>query len=110
MANPAPNASYEPELPNFFGHMETAHTPIHFPDSHHDFQNQDDATVIFTVDPEGLQHSGASSSSKTAASRVPSTFGLPSLKKQMADHVSSRPTLQEIGAISDTEFVANNDF
>ena len=106
MANPGPNTGYEPKLSNIFSYMDTVHTPIHLPDSHHDFQCQDDATVIFTVDPEGLPYSGASSSSKTAASRVPSTFGPPSLWKQMADRVSCRPDLQETGAVSDRESVA----
>ena len=62
---------------NFFSYMDTVHTPIHLPDSHHDFPCQDDATMTSTTDREGLPHSGASSSSKhTAASGVPSTFGL----------------------------------
>ena len=62
MANPAPNTGYEPNPSNFFSYMETEHTPINLP-----------ATVISTTDPEGLPHSGASSSSskQTAASRVP---------------------------------------
>ena len=111
MADPAPNTGYEPKLSNNFSYMDTVHTPIHFFDSHHDFQNQDGATVISTIDPEGFPHSGASSSSKqTAASRVPSTFGPPSLWKQMADHVSSRPGLQENGTISDRESVATTIF
>ena len=82
------------------------HTPIHLPDSHHDLQCQDDATVISATDPEVLPHSGASSSSRTAASKFLSTFGLPSLWKQMADHVSGRPGFQETGAFSDRESAA----
>ena len=71
MANPAPNTRYEPNF-NFFRYMDTEHTPIHLPDNHHDFQYQDDATVIATTDPEGLPRSGASSSSKqTAAAEFP---------------------------------------
>ena len=62
------------------------------PDSHLDFQCQDDATVISPTDPEGLPRSGASSSSKhTAASRVPSMFGPSSLWKPMAGHVLTNP-------------------
>ena len=110
LANPAPNTGYEPKLSIFFSYMVTAHTPIHFPDSHHDFQNQDDATLISTIDPEGLPHSGALSSSKSAASRVPSTLGPPSLWKQMAEHVSSRADLQKTAAISDRESVARTIF
>ena len=91
MADQAPNSGHEPKLSNFFSCMDTVHTPIHFPDRHHDFQNQHDATVISTIDPEGLPHSGASSSSKTAASSFFFTFRPPSLWKQMADHVSTRP-------------------
>ena len=68
MANPSPNTGYEPKLSNFYTYLDTVHTPIYFTHSHHDFQNQDDATVISTIDPEGLPHSGASRSSKTAAS------------------------------------------
>ena len=52
MAYPAPKTGYEPKSSNFFSYMDTAHTPIHLPDCHHDFQSQDDATVISTVDPE----------------------------------------------------------
>ena len=88
MANPAPNTGYEPNPSNLFSYMDTAHTPIHLPDRHHDFQREDDATVISTTDPEGLPRSGAPSGSKTAASRVPSTFGPPSHWKPMADHAS----------------------
>ena len=68
MANPAPNNGYESNPSNFFSHMDTEHTPIHFPD----LKCQDDATSISTTeDPEEFQNSGASSSSKdTAASRV----------------------------------------
>ena len=51
MAYPAPNTGYELKLSNLFSYMDTAHTPSHFSDSHHDFQNQDDATVISTIDP-----------------------------------------------------------
>ena len=54
MANPAPNTGYEPNPSNFFSHVDTVHTPIHLPDSHHDFQREDDATVISTTDPEGF--------------------------------------------------------
>ena len=80
MANPAPNPGYEPNPSNIFSYMDTEHTPIHLPDSHHDFQCQDDATLISTTNPECLPHSGASSSSKqTTVSRVPTTFG-PSLE------------------------------
>ena len=69
-----------PNPSNFCSIVDTEHTPINLPDSHHDFQFQDDAAVIFTTDPEGLPRSGASSSSKqTAASRVSSLFGLSSL-------------------------------
>ena len=100
MTNPAPNTGYKPNASNFFSSMDTEHTPIHLPDSHNDFQCQDDATFISTTDPEGLPHSGASSSSKQTAS-IPQNPC-----KQMADHVSSRPGLQETGAISDTESVA----
>ena len=31
MANPAPNTGYEPNHSNFFGYMDTQHTPIHLP-------------------------------------------------------------------------------
>ena len=72
LANPAPNTGYEPNPSNFFTYVDTVHTC-----SHHDFPCQDDATMTSTTDREGLPHSGASSSSKhTAASGVPSTFGL----------------------------------
>ena len=110
MASLAPNTGYEPNPSNFFSYMDTEHTPIHLPDSHYDFQCQD-ATLISTTDPEGLPHSGASSSSKqTAASRVPSMFGHSSLWKQMAGHVSGRPGLQETGAVSDRESDATTIF
>ena len=110
MANPAPNTGYEPTPSNFFSYMDTEHTPIHLPDSHHDFQCQDDAAVISTTDPEGLPRSGASSSSKqTAAGRVPSMFGPCCLWKQMAGHVSGRPGLQEIGWFR-TEYLLQQRF
>ena len=112
MADPAPNIGYELHLSNFFSFLDTEHTPINLPDSHHNFPCQDDATVISTVeDPDGLPHSGASSSSKqTAASRVPSMFGPSSLWKQMAGHVSGRTGLQETGAVLDRESVATTIF
>ena len=86
MADPAPNTCHVPNLSNFFSYMDTEHTPINVPDSHHNFPRHDDVTVISTTeDLEGLPHSGASSSSKqTAASRIPSMFGPSSLCKQMA--------------------------
>ena len=105
MANPA-------DLSNFFSCMDTEHTPINLPGSHQSFPCQDDAAVISTIeDPEGLPHSGASSSSKqTAASRVPSMFGASSIWKQMAGRVSGRTSLQETGAVSDRESVATTIF
>ena len=110
-ANPAPNTGYEHhtlQLLQLHGHSAHADPS---PDSHHDFPCQDDATMTSTTDREGLPHSGASSSSKhTAASGVPSTFGLPSLWKQMAGHVSGRPGLQETDAISDRESAATTIF
>ena len=71
-----------------------------------------DATVVSTIeDPEGLPHSGGSSSSKqTAASRVPSMSGPSSFWKQMASHVSGRTGLQETGAVSDRESAATTFF
>ena len=111
LANPAPNTGYEPNPSNFFTYVDTVHTPIHLPDSHHDFPCQDAATMTSTTDREGLPHSGASSSSKhTAASGVPSTFGPPSLWKQMEGHVSGRPGLQETEAISDRQSAATTIF
>ena len=49
-------------------------------------------------------------SSRTAARRVLSPLGTPSLWKQMEDHVSSRPGIQETGAISDRKSVATTFF
>ena len=110
-ANPAPSTGYEPHASNFFSYTDTEHTPIHLPDSHHDFQCQNDASVISTSDPEGLPRSGASSSSKqTAAGRVPSMFGPSTLWKQMAGRVSGRTGFQETGAVSDRESVATTIF
>ena len=111
LATPAPNTGYEPNPSNFFSYVDMEHTPIHLADNHHDFQCQDDATVISTTDPWGLPRSGASSSSKqTAASRVRLTFGLSILWKQMSGHVSSPPGLQETETMSYRESVATTIF
>ena len=91
----------EPNLANFFSHMDTEHTLIDIPDSHRNFLCSDDITVI-PASPEGLPHSGASSSSKhTSARRVPSMFGLSKLQETVAGHVSSRPSTWKQGAVFD---------
>ena len=97
----------QPKLANFFSNMDPEHTPINIPDSHHNFLCPDDATVIPTS-PEGLQDSGASSSSKqTAASRGPSLFGSSRFWKQGACHVSGP---SETEAECDREPVATTLF
>ena len=63
----------EPKLASFSSYMDLEHTPINIRDSNHNFLCPDGATVIPT--PEGLPYSGASSSSKHSASRVPIVFG-----------------------------------
>ena len=81
-------------------------TKLQWLDSHHDFQCQNDATVISTIDPEGLPLSGACNSSKqTAASGIPSMFASSSPWKQMASHVSGRASLQETGAVADRDLL-----
>ena len=72
MADPAPNTGYEPNLSNV-SYMDPEYTSINLPDSHHNLPCHHDATVIsITEDPEGLPHSGASSSSKqTVAAGAP---------------------------------------
>ena len=111
MDNPAPTTSYEPNFPNFYSYLNEEHTPICFLDSYHDFPCHDDATVISTMDPEGLPHSGPSSSSKhTAGSRVPSMFGPFKPPETVAGHVSGRSGIQETGAVSDRESVATTIF
>ena len=89
----------EPNLPNFFSHMDREHTPINLSGGHHNFPCQDDATVISTTeDPQGLPRSGASSSSnQTAAGRLPSMFGPSSLWQQMAGHVCVVQASRKLG-------------
>ena len=105
-----------PHVANFCTHMNEEHTPINLPDSHRNFPRRDDATIIYTPDDtEGLQHSGASSSSKfTAASRVPTALGSwgNCLWKQMADYesVDSRSGIRETGANLDRESVVSTFF
>ena len=92
-----PTVGYESNFTNFYSYLNRKHTTIDIPDSH-DVQCHDDATVISTIDPEGLPRSGASCSSKqTAARRVPSMFGPSSPWKQMAGYVSGRSGLHETG-------------
>ena len=76
----------------------------------------DDATIISTTeDPEGFQHSGASSSSKhTAASRVPTVLGSSGngFWKEMADceEADSRNCIRETSATLDRESVVSTLF
>ena len=68
LANPAPDTGYEPSPSNFFSYMDTEHTPINVPDSHHNFPCQDDVTMIPTS-PEGLprsEHPAAASKQQLA--------------------------------------------
>ena len=103
-------------LPNFCTYINEEHTPMNLPDSHWNFPRRDGATIISTTeDPEGSQHSGASSSSKqTAASRVPTMSGSlgNSLWEQCRDHesVDSRNGIQETGANWDRESVVSTVF
>ena len=97
MADSAANTGYELKFANFFSYMEPEHTPIIFPDSHHNFLCSDEATMIHTS-PEGLPNSEASSSSKQSAGRVSSLCGTSSIWKQCACHVSGRLGLQETGS------------
>ena len=113
LANPTPHAGHEP---NFYTYMNEEHTPINIPDSHRNFPRRDDATIIVTTeDPEGFQHSGASSSSKqAAASRVPTMLGSlgNGLWKQWCDHesVESRNGDKETGAKLERETVVSTIF
>ena len=85
--------------------------PSSSPDSNRSFPRNYDATKVSTTeDPDGPQHSGASSSNRhTAASRVPTALGSfgNRLWKQLADYesVDSRNDIQETGANSDKESV-----
>ena len=74
LAAPTTNTGYEP---NVSADVIEEHTPFNLPDSNRNFPRRDDATIFPTTeDPEGFQHSGASSSSKhTAACRVPKILG-----------------------------------
>ena len=63
MADPAQNTGYEPNLANLFRYKDLEHTPMIFPDSHHDFQSSDNTAVIHTC-PEERPSSRTSSSSK----------------------------------------------
>ena len=110
LANPTPHTGYEP---NFCTFMNEEHTPINLADSHRNFPRRGDATIISTTeDPEGFQHSGASSSSKlTAASIIPTVLGSLGNKlwKQWRDCESadSRNGMQEPGANLDRESVVS---
>ena len=107
MANPT--VGFESNFPNFYSYLNREHTTIDIPDSH-DVQCHDDATVISTIDPEGLPRSGASCSSKqTAARRVPSMFGPSSPWKKIAGYVSGRSGLQETGAVLDKDSVEDRN-
>ena len=82
--NPAPNTGYEPKPYSFFQlHGHGAHAdqlprqPPRFPVPGRRYRDLHHRSRRF------CRTQGASSRSKTAASRVPSTFGPPSLWKQM---------------------------
>ena len=90
----------------------TRSTPFNLVDSHHDFPCHGDATVISTMeDSEGfvalrsIQQQQANSSKQSSFNVRTS-----SIWKQMANHVSGRPGLQETGAISDRESFATAIF
>ena len=74
-AYPAPNTSYEPKLSRTSSAAWTHRTRRgHLSDSHHDFQCQDDATVISTLTQNVCRYQ----EHPAAANRVLSTFGPPS--------------------------------
>ena len=69
LPNPTSHTGYEHKI---CADVNDEHTPIKLPDSTRNSPRNHDATIISTTeDPEGFQHSGASSCSKhTAASRL----------------------------------------
>ena len=114
LADPIPNTGYEPK---FCIDVSCEHTPINLPTINMSFQQEYDATITASEDPNLPQHSGASSSSQhTAASRVPTLLKLgssgTSLTNVLADFdsVACRTGIKETCADMDRETVVSSLF